>query len=119
MVEFSPNYQDSAHSWSQAKRLARQRGYGEKVKVLKTSEPFLPPEFQESILAIPAGASAVYRDQNVRDSFQIREFDDYWTIELDHHNPDKGNAIAHAVIDAPLYSASAVIAATYLGGLWG
>lgn len=119
MVEFGINNQDQAYSWSQAKRLARQRGYGEKVKVSKHSEPSLPPEFERSTLSIPAGARAVYRDQRAKESFQIREFDGHWTIELDHHNPDKGNAVAHAVQDAPLYTAGAAIAASYFGGLWG
>jgi hypothetical protein len=46
----------------------------------------------------------VYRDQQETDSFQIREYEDEWTIELDHHNPEAGNAAAHAVRDAPKYT---------------
>jgi len=61
-------------------------------------------------LSIEAGAEAVYRDQRETDSFQIREYEDKWTIELDRHNPETGNAIAHAVYDATKYTVAAVVA---------
>lgn len=109
-----PKKRSQAHSWSEAKRLARQGGYGEKVVVSKPNEPRLPPEFGRSYLAIHMGANAVYRDNRPRDSYQIREYDDKWTIELDQHNPEQGNAIKHAVMDAPVYTA---IAATAVGAL--
>lgn len=108
MVIPEPNDRDRAHSWAEAKRLARQQGYGEKITVPKTSERRVPPEFERSAWSVRAGAEAVYRDQQETDSFQIREYEEKWTIELDHHNPETGNAIAHAVYDAPKYTLAAV-----------
>lgn len=105
-----PNGGDYAHSWTEAKRLSRKRGYGEKVTVPKASEHTLPPGFERSCLSIEAGAEAVYRDQQETNSFQIREYEDKWTIELDRHNPETGNAIAHAVCDATEYTVAAVAA---------
>lgn len=106
-----------AHTWAQAKRLSEQE-YGKKIKIPKTSEPRLPPEFEQSTLSINGGANAVYRDQQATDSFQIREYGDYWTIELDRHNPEQGNAVAHAFLDAPKYTLSALAAVgAVFGGL--
>ncbi|QLH79812.1 hypothetical protein HZS55_22055 [Halosimplex rubrum] len=101
---------DRAYSWWKAKQLARKQGYGEKIEVPKTDEPSLPPEFERSALSISAGAQAVYRDQQKTDSFQVREYEGKWTIELDQHNPEAGNPLAHAVYDAPKYTAAAVVA---------
>ncbi|WP_232700808.1 hypothetical protein [Halobacterium wangiae] len=107
-----------AYSWAEAKRLAREQGYGEKITVPKTAEFTLPPGFERSYWSIEAGAEAVYRDQQETDSFQIREYEDEWTIELDRHNPETGNAIAHAVYDAPKYTLAAVgIAGTTVSSL--
>jgi len=111
MVISEPNDRDHAYSWREAKRLAREQGHGEKIVVSKTSEPMLPPEFERSNWSVKAGAEAVYRDQKETDSFQIREYKNKWTVELDHHNPETGNAIAHAVRDAPKYTAVAVVVA--------
>jgi hypothetical protein len=97
-----------AYSWAEAKRLAREQGYGVKITVPKTAELTLPPGFERSYWSIEAGAEAVYRDQRETDSFQIREYEDEWTIELDRHNPETGNAIAHGIYDAPKYTLAAV-----------
>ena len=105
-----PNDGAHAHSWTEAKRLSQERGYGEKIIVPKASEHMLPPGFERSYLSIEAGAEAVYRDQQETDSFQIREYEEKWTIELDRHNPETGNAVAHAVCDATKYTATAVVA---------
>ena len=112
-----PNDRDYAHSWTEAKRLSRKRGYGEKVTVPKASERTLPPEFERSYWSIKAGAEAVYRDQQETDSFQIREYEDEWTIELDRHNPETGNAVAHAVCDATEYTVAAVAVSVAVIGL--
>jgi hypothetical protein len=108
MVNSPSEDRDYAHSWAEAKRLAREQGHGEKITVPKTAEHRLPPGFERSKWSIEAGAEAVYRDQQETDSFQIREYEDEWTIELDHHNPETGNAVAHAVRDAPKYTLAAV-----------
>lgn len=113
----SPREQ-TAHSWQAAKRLARRHRYGTKITVPMHSAPYLPPGFEQSALSINNGAKAVYRDQRARDSFQIREFDDHWTIEMDKYNPEQGYAIQHAVADAPGYTlaATAVLGAFFAAG---
>lgn len=108
---------DYAHTWAEAERLARKQGHGQKITVPKTSEPTLPPRFKRSYRSINAGAEAVYRDQRKIDSFQIRDYGDKWTIELDHHNPETGNALAHVVYDAPKYTLAAVaVVGAAMGG---
>ena len=109
MVVLESDNNKRAHGWAEAKRLARRQGYGQKITVPKTSEPTLPPGFEPSRWSIKAGAEAVYRDQQVKDSFQVREYGDRWTIELDHHNPETGNVVAHAVRDAPMYTLAAAV----------
>lgn len=117
MVISRANSGTHAGSWAQAKRLAREQGYGTKITVPKAKEPTLPLEFEQSLLSIPGGANAVYRDQRKTDSFQIREYNDHWTIELDKHNPEEGNPLAHAVQDAPKYTLAAVaIVGAAMGG---
>lgn len=107
----------TAASWPQAKRMARNREYNTKIEVPKRPVLGIPPEFERSVLSIPGLARAVYRDQQAKNSFQIREFDEKYTIELDRHNPEKGNAVAHAVYDAPVYTAGAIVlGAALLGG---
>lgn len=103
----SQNQKLRAHSWPEAKRLANKHRYGTKVVVPKWSVGGLPREFEPSALSIRIQANAVYRDQRALDSFQIREFDDHWTIEMDQYNPEEGYAIQHAVADAPLYTLAA------------
>ena len=93
-------------------RRARNQKYGTKIEVPKTAVHGIPPGFEQSALSIPKGAIAVYRDQQPTDSFQIREFESKYTIEMDEHNPETGNAAAHAVYDATEYTA---IAAVVLG----
>lgn len=65
-----------AHSWAEAKRLAREHRYKTKIGLPKDYAPFLPPEFESSARSIPGTANAVYRDQKPKDSFQVREYDD-------------------------------------------
>ncbi|SFC68106.1 hypothetical protein SAMN05444422_11475 [Halobiforma haloterrestris] len=107
------NTRASATSWHSAKRRARDQKYNTKVEVPKAFVAGVPPEFERSLLSLPNGAKAVYRDQEPTDSFQIREFDDHYTIEMDRHNPETGNAVAHAVQDAPAYTA---VGLAVLGG---
>ncbi|WP_436348805.1 hypothetical protein [Natronorubrum sp. FCH18a] len=116
MVNFTGRSQ-TAHSWGDAKRLAREQKYKTKIKLSKQNAPFLPSEFEPSSLSIPGSANEVYRDQNPTDSFQIREYDDHWTIEMDQHNPETGKMVAHAVQDAPSYTLAAlVVGAAIFGG---
>lgn len=98
----------SAYSWSEAKCRARNEKYSTKIEVPKTAVYGVPSEFEQSALSLLNGANAVYRDQRPTDSFQIREFDTKYTIEMDRHNPETGNAVAHAVQDATAYTAVGV-----------
>ena len=105
-----------ANSWNSAFHMAQQE-YGKKVKISKVAAGRLPPQFTESPMSLPMGANEVYRDQRATDSFQIREYDDYYTVQMDRHNPDDGNAVKHAVTDALPYTLAAVgIGAMVLGG---
>lgn len=110
MVTTPDQNRQIAYSWHEAKRLAREQGYGERIELPKRSVLGLPDEFECSGLSIQGSAKAVYRDQRETDSFQVREYEDKWAIELDHHNPETGNAIAHAINDAPEYTIAAVAA---------
>ena len=91
-------------------RRAREQRYNTKVTVPKTAVVGIPSEFEQSALSIPGRANAVYRVQKPTDSFQIREYDDKYTIEMDRHNPEAGNPVAHAVTDAPGYTAAGLVA---------
>lgn len=88
---------------------ARRRGYGEKVKRVKTG-PFIPPAgFEESPFpqSLPMGAQAVYREDRATDSVQIRVYEEYVTYQLDQYNP-KYHPVQHAVQDATVYTAAAL-----------
>lgn len=97
-----------------------QQEYGKKVKISKAAAGTVPPQFTESPMSLNMGANQVYRDQQATDSFQIREYDDYYTVQLDKHNPEKGDAVKHAVTDALPYTLAAVgIGAMVFGGSGG
>ncbi len=104
-----------AHSWKSAFHMAQQE-YGKKVKLSKTTADPLPPRFTPSVMSLPLGANQVYRDQRATDSLQVREFDDYYTVQMDRHNPDDGNAVKHAVTDALPYTVAAVAGAGIVFG---
>lgn len=110
---------EKASSWNVAFQMAQQE-YGKKVKISKVAAGGVPRRFTESPLSLPMGANAVYRDQRPTDSFQIREYDDYYTVQLDRHNPDNGNAVKHAMTDALPYTiGAALVAGVALGGSGG
>jgi len=107
---------EGAHSWNAAFHMARQE-YGKKVKISKAAAGGLPSQFTKSPMSLHMGANKVYRDQQATDSFQIREYDDYYTVQMDRHNPDDGNAVKHAMTDALPYTLVAVgIGAMAFGG---
>lgn len=108
-----------AFEWNTAFHMARQE-YNEKVKLPKHSVGGVPPQFTESPMSLNLGANQVYRDQNPMNSLQIREYDDFYTVEMDRHNPDEGNAIKHAATDAAKYTLVAAAAgAAIFGGSGG
>jgi hypothetical protein len=107
---------EEAYTWNLAFQSARKK-YGKKIRVPKSAVSGVPARFSQSILSLEMGANRVYRDQQATDSFQIREYDGYYTVQLDRHNPEEGNAVAHAVTDALPYTAVAVgLGAAVLGG---
>lgn len=107
---------ERAHSWNTAFYMAQQE-YGKKVKISKMAAGGLPPQFTESPISLYMGANKVYRDQRATDSFQIREYDDHYTVQMDRHNPDDGNAVKHAMTDALPYTLAAVgVGAMVFGG---
>ncbi|SDM60927.1 hypothetical protein SAMN04487949_2245 [Halogranum gelatinilyticum] len=72
--------------------------------------PQLPPPtewgfgLEPSTLGFPDGANRMYRDGRSDDSLQVREYDDYYLIQLDHANPTVGgvdNLVAHYELDVP------------------
>lgn len=93
-------------------RRARNQKYNTKIDVPKAAVGGIPPEFDRSPppYSIKKNAIAVYRDQQPTDSFQIREYETKYTIEMDQHNPETGNPVAHAVHDATAYTAVAAVA---------
>lgn len=98
-----------AHSWRGAFRAAGQ-AYGRTVTVPKAAVGPVPPRFEPSPLSLPLGASAVYRDDRPTDSFQVREYEDRYTVQLDRHNPDDGSAVRHALTDAAAYTLPLAVA---------
>jgi len=89
----------------------------QKIKVPKTFVNGVPAQFTESALSLHLGANKVYRDQQPTNSFQIREFNDHYTVQLDRHNPEEGSAVAHAVTDALPYTVMiASLGVAFYGG---
>lgn len=108
-----------ALSWHQALRKAEQHKYETKVKLPKSVAGPLPHQFEESPWSIEGRAKAAYRDQRETDSFQVREYEDYWTVEMDQFNPEEGRAVEHVVADAPGYTAAALVGIAALGAALG
>lgn len=106
---------ERAHSWNAAFHMARQE-YGKKIKLSKSTAGPIPAQFTESPMSLPLGAQAVYRDQRPTNSLQIREYDNHYTVQLDQHNPDEGNAVKHAVTDALPYTLGAIGASAMIFG---
>lgn len=54
---------------------------------------------EETFVAFPKGANAVYRDSKPHNSIQVREYNDYYLIQLDHANPAEGQIVEHYQYD--------------------
>ena len=67
--------------------------------------PGVPPPtewgfgLEPSVLSLPLGADTVYRDGRATASIQVREYDDRYTVQLDHANPEQGRLIEHLFRD--------------------
>lgn len=69
---------------------------------------------EPSTLGFPDGANRMYRDGRADDSLQVREYDDYYLIQLDHANPTVGgvdNIVAHYELDIPPKQRQLLVAA--------
>ncbi|MFC6723516.1 hypothetical protein ACFQE1_03745 [Halobium palmae] len=104
-----------AHSWHSAFASARQSS-GKKIRIGKEFAGPLPPQFTPSARSLRLGANEVYRDQQPTNSLQIREYDDHYTVQLDRHNPETGNLIQHALVDATAYTVGAAALGVALFG---
>ncbi len=85
--------------------------YDEVVKISKADLPDVPSGFHLSWLSLPLRAKRVYRDNRRTDSLQLREYDDYWTIQRDRFNPETGlkEFVLHALTDARHITAFGVL----------
>lgn len=92
-----------ANSWDHAYRLARKHGHDAEIKLPKDRTFGLPSEYEPSSMSIPKGANNVYRSPGPGEHFQVREYDDHYTVDLDHHHP-KDNAIGHVIKDGGKYT---------------
>lgn len=111
---------DTAHSWQLAFAKARELGYSAEISVPKRAERSLPRNMNirksPPPFSLPKGAKAVYREDQRGDHFQIREYEDHWTVDLDRFNPHYAPA-RHAMADATQYTALAAgVAAIAFGG---
>ncbi len=97
-------------SWRAYFRNIRQRSYGEKIDVPKSKVGQLPSNFEVSALSIKNGAQEVYREKKAKDSIQIREYENYYTLQLDRYNPQY-HPIGHALVDATGYTLTATVGA--------
>lgn len=95
--------------------MARRAGYGETITVPQAEVFGIPTNFEPSSRSLPFGAQAVYREDRDRDSLQLREYDDHYTLQLDRYNPEY-RLVAHAIADVPEYTiGAAVLGAALLG----
>lgn len=78
----------------------RRAGYGKKKKVPKNKVGELPDRFEPSPLSLKNGAKAVYREDCQEDTVQVREYDDYYTLQLDQYHP-KYTPVKHMSKDVP------------------
>lgn len=93
--------------------------HGKRVRINKVDMPMLPRGFVASTWSLPLGERQAYRDGHRRDSLQLREFDDWWLVEVDHYNPDVDVLawLAHAVVDAPEVTIGVAAGLAVLGGV--
>lgn len=97
----------TAVSWSEAERLAKHHHPDSEVRLPKSAEPTLPPKYEPSPLSVPKGALSTYRGPGPGEHFQVREYDDYWTVDYDEFHPQH-SPTKHAILEAPMYTALAI-----------
>lgn len=98
-------------SWDAARAIVEYVVPDALVTVSKGGEPTLPRDLSMRRSNVPwsihKGAWRVYRDDRPGEHLQIREYDDHWTVELDHHNPHY-RPLRHVAVDTPTYIREAV-----------
>lgn len=73
---------------------------------------------EPSALSFPLGADTVYRDSRATHSIQVREYDDRYTVQLDHANPEQGRLLEHLFRDiGPRRRTELLLAAAVVVGL--
>lgn len=91
----------TAHSVPQAEWLAAQTG----DTITIPNPPARPPErYERSPLSLPMGQQAAYRTPGPKEHYQLRVYEDRWTVEQDSFHP-KHYPVQHAAIDAPMATA--------------
>lgn len=103
-MSYMPGNSIEASTLAEAERLARQNP-DTKIKV--RHPPAQPPNRYERSRfphSIPEGANAVYRTSGPKEHFQLRVYDDYWTVDFDEYHPEH-YPVQHAVVDSPKYTA--------------
>lgn len=96
----------TANSVLEAEWLAEQTG--DTVKI--PNPPMQPPDrYEPSPLSLPMGQQAAYRTPEAEEHYQLRVFDDHWTVAQDSYHP-KHYPLQHATNDAPVATAVALIA---------
>lgn len=102
----------TAHSVLAAEQLTAQTG----DTVTIPNPPIQPPaRYEPSSLSLPMGQQAAYRTPGPKEHYQLRVFEDHWTVEQDSYHP-KHYPLQHAAIDAPMATA---VALTALGAYFG
>lgn len=104
----------TAVNWSEAERLAKRKPDTE-IRLPKARVVGLPQKYERSYRSLPKGAKVVYRSPGPGQHFQVREYDDHWTVDFDRYHP-KHNPVQHALKDSPQETALAVLAGAALAG---
>jgi hypothetical protein len=114
--EFSDGEPEKIHSIDQIDKDLLRR-----VSVRVDKGPMTPNptewgwELEEDYIGIPKNANAMYRSDEPRNTIQVREYDDYYLIQLDHVHPLE-NPVAHYKFDiSPGQKAGIAIAAIVVG----
>jgi len=94
----------TAGDWDEAIALARSLGAETEVRLSKAVAPALPDDLPVRRSNFPwsihKGAVAVYREREVGEHLQIREYPAFWSVTTDGFNP-RSRPLSHATVDIP------------------
>lgn len=98
----------SAPTWSEAFERARDPGYGDEIVVPRAAEPALPETMSlrrsPPPMSLRKGATTVYRQDERGEHYQIREYEDHWTVAFQSHNPHAA-PLQHLLTDVNVWRA--------------